>query len=81
VPLRRQTVRIYRSCESADSPLLCQSLMDLAAKGQLPPYPPQEKTGWLVFGAKPKTKFSLHPWGFLPASFFGVKSKHPVYWT
>jgi len=34
-----------------------------------------------VFGAKPKTKFSLHPWGFLPASFFGVKSKHPVYWT
>ena len=53
----------------------------LAAKGRLPPYPPQEKTGWLVFGAKPKTKFSLHPWGFLPASFFGVKSKHPVYWT
>jgi len=54
----------------------------IAKGGGLPPYLPQEKdSGGLVFGAKLKTSSSLHPWGSLPASFFGVKSKQPVYWT
>jgi hypothetical protein len=55
-------------------------LVMLAKGGRLPPYPPQGKSWGLVFGAKPRSIFALHPDGFVAATAFGLKSKLPVYW-
>jgi len=58
------------------------NFLAMVAKGDgLPPYPPQGDRWGMVFVAKPKTMFSLHPNHLFPASAFGLESKYDVYWN